>query len=297
MFHKLHTFLGKRSRACFALASLFAMPFVSLPATATQGLSFTDRFNNAIDAVQAGIDIFWPGDFDSENINAQVGMGFGWTPDYLGSNSYRFRALPIIDIRYKDLWRISGSKISYNVFKRGIFEAGPFVNIHFGRNERTHKALNGLGDIGTTLDLGIFARIKRESLIVELDARRAISEGQGTAIRLTAGHGILQKGNLALAFAVRGRYMSRKGMQTNFGITERQAANSLMGYEPFRAGAGLSEASANLVGAYRVTEKFRVMGLMSVGHLFGDAADSPIVKGPNGSPVQTLMGLGFTMMF
>jgi len=263
----------------------------------SRGLDLADRFNSAIEAVQQGIDLIWPGDLDSEQINARMGVGFGWVPDYIGSDNYRFRALPILDVRYKELWRLSGSKITYTAFKTDGLEVGPLVNLHFGRKESANKALTGLGDIGTTLDVGIFARFKHKGLLVETDVRRGISEGQGTLARLTAAHGIYQNGNFGASLAVRLQYLSQKGMQTNYGITQKQADASRAGYDPFRASAGLSDMSVNIIGAYRLTEKARLMSLVSVGHLLGDAANSPLVTNGTGSPLQVIAGVGLMMQF
>lgn len=286
-----------RFRKFMLPASLLTAAFCQTTAThaASQGLSLADRFNNAIEAVQEGIDIIWPGDLDSEHINARMGLGVGWIPDYVGSDNYRFRAVPILDIRYKELWRLNGSKLTFTAFKTDKLEVGPLLNLHFGRKESSNKALTGLGDIGTTFDVGVFARFKRESLLIDADIRRALGAGQGTAIRLTAGHGIYQNGNFGAGLGIRLRYMSKKGMQTNFGITREQADNSV--YEAFQASAGLSEVSANIIGAYRLTEKTRLMGLISVGHLLGDAANSPIVADGTGSPLQAIAGVGLTMQF
>jgi|GEM_PF-1059840 len=263
----------------------------------SRGLDLADRFNSAIEAVQQGIDLIWPGDLDSEQVNARMGVGFGWVPDYVGSDNYRFRALPILDIRYKDRWRLNGSKVTYTVFKTDTLELGPLVNLHFGRKESANKALTGLGSIGTTLDVGLFARFKRESLLVEADIRRGISEGQGILARLTASHGIYKNGDFAAGVGLRVAYLSQKGMQTNYGITAEQAETSSAGYDPFRASAGLSDVSAYVVGAYRLTEKTRLMSLVSVGHLLGDAADSPLVANGTGSPLQVIAGVGLMMEF
>lgn len=280
-------------------ASLLAAAFcqTNTAHATSQGLNLADRFNSAIEAVQQGIDLIWPGDLDSEQMNARMGVGFGWVPDYVGSDNYRFRALPILDVRYKEIWRLNGSKVTYTVFKTDTLEVGPLVNLHFGRKESANKALTGLGDIGTTLDLGLFTRFKRESLLVEADIRRGISAGQGTLARLTASHGIYQNGDFAAGLGLRVLYLSQKGMQTNYGITPEQAEASSAGYDPFRASAGLSEVSAHVVGAYRLTENTRLMSLVSVGHLLGDAANSPLVANGTGSPLQVIAGVGLMMQF
>lgn len=274
--------------ACFLMAPA---------ASANQGFNLADRFNNAIEAVQEGIDIIWPGDLDSEDVNARLGVGFGWTPDYVGSDSYRFRVLPIIDFRYKEVWRLNGSKFTYSAFRKGEFEAGPLLNLHFGRKESQNQYLTGLGNIPATLEVGAFARFKKESMLLEGDVRQALGAGQGMTVRLTAGHGVYQNGNFVAGLGFRARFMSKKGMQTNFGITQEQSDKSLYGFDTFEAKAGISEVSANVIGAYRLTDKVRLLGLVSVGHLFGSAASSPLSSGTAGSDIQVIAGTGLTFQF
>lgn len=286
------------SLAARLLAAVYVMAATAPAANASsQGLNLADRFNNAIEAVQEGIDVIWPGDLDSEHMNARLGVGFGWVPDYIGSDNYRFRAVPIIDVRYKEVWRLNGSKFTYSAFKHGDFEAGPLINLHFGRRESVNKALEGLGDIATTLDVGFFASYKRNSLLLDLDVRQALGAAQGLQVRFTAGHGIYQSGNFGMGLGIRAKYMSGKAMQTNFGITAKQAANSGRGYDMFDADGGISEVSANVLAAIRVNEKVRILGLVSAGNLFGSAADSPLTGGGAGSRFQVIAGTGLTLQF
>lgn len=272
-------------------------------ASSSDGFFLGDRFNNAIEAVQQGIDVIWPGDLDSESFNARIGFGMGLVPDYVGSDNYRFLFIPILDVRYKDVWHLNGSRFTYSAIRSGdsaqtgIFEAGPLINLHFGRRERVNSRLAGLGNIPTTLDVGGFANYRRKSLLLELDVRQALGAGQGLQVRMTAGHGVFKSGNFGLGVGIRAKYLSRKSMQTNFGITPDQAERSQAGLPAFTASAGVSEISVNMLGALRLNEKVRLLGLVSAGNLFGSAADSPLVAGGNGSRFQAIIGTGLTLQF
>ena len=277
-------------------ASLVAQPAAANPLTAAQGLNLADRFSNAIEAVQEGLDFIWPGDYRPEDVSARFGAGFGWMPDYVGSDNYRFRALPIIDIRYKQVWRLNGGKFTYSAMRRGNFEAGPLLNLHFGRRESSNRALIGLGDISTTMDVGAFARFRTEKWTIDTDFRKALGAGRGWQARLTAGHGIYKSGNFAAGAGLRAKFLSKKAMQTNFGITPAQAAMSNAGYAAFKTKGGLAEVSANVIGAYRFSDSTRIWGLVSLGRLFGSAAKSPIVDG-KGSDFQAIAGTALTIQF
>jgi outer membrane protein len=273
------------------------LPFLFSAGASADRFNISDRFYNALEAVQEGIDLLLPGDLDSQDVTARVGLGLGWTPDYEGSNNYRFRAIPLIDIRYKEVWRLNGGQFTYSAFRSGDFEAGPLLNLNGGRSENTNKALEGLGDISTTLDVGFFARYSTKAMLISGDVRQALGAGRGMQIRLTAGHGIYKSGNFAMGAGVRAKWLSGKAMQTSFGVTPEQSANSARGIEAYDANAGLSDISANLIGVYQLTPSVRMLGLVSVGTLLGSAADSPLTGGGFGSSTQFLGGTGIQFLF
>lgn len=288
----------KRSlRYSLGAIAAFAMPFLFSASAQADRFNISDRFYNALEAVQEGIDLLLPGDLDSQDVRARIGVGLGWTPDYEGSNNYRFRAIPLIDIRYKEVWRLNGGQFTYSAFRSGGFEAGPLLNLNGGRSEHANKALEGLGDISTTVDVGIFARYSTPSMLISSDFHQALGAGRGKQIRLTAGHGIYRSGNFAIGAGIRAKWLSKKAMQTSFGITPEQSANSVRGIEAFEANAGVSDISANVIGVYQLTPSVRVLGLVSVGTLLGSAADSPITGGQYGSATQFIGGTGLQFLF
>jgi outer membrane protein len=90
-------------------------------------------------------------------------------------------------------------------------------------------------------------------------------------------------------------------MQTNYGITAEQAASSRLRLPEFRASSGFAEINGNLIGSYELTEQTRLLGLFSFGRLLGDAADSPLASGIDGSGVgsstQILGGIAISYLF
>jgi outer membrane protein len=283
------------------LKKLFgALLFAPLYTAPLQAQSFiNDGVNAALEAVQEGLDLIWPDKLSLDDVNARVGFGLGTTPDYVGSNDYRVRLVPLVDIRYKDEWRLNGSLLTFTAHRRENFEFGPLVNLRFGRAEESNNALTGLGNIATTIEVGGFARYKTPSALVSLDYRHGLGAGIGSSLRLTAGHGVYKSedGNFVAMLGARAKWISKRTMQTEFGITQTQSNNSAFDFPSFATGSGVSEASVNVVGAYKLNEKWRLLSLVSYGRLFGDAADSPLVDGGTGSATQWVGGAGMAFSF
>lgn len=284
-------------RRLFTIISMAATASLMATPAAQAQFNIGDRFDAAVEFMQQGIDLIWPGDLRKHGFNTKLGVGIGLTPDYIGSDNYRLRVIPIIDIRYKERWRLNGSLLTYAALKNGPFEAGPLLNLRFGRPESRNRILRGLREIDTTFEVGAFARYQTKSGLVSVDYRHALSEDLGGSVRFTAGHGFYKTGNFVAIAGVRGRWLTRKSTQRQFGITAQDAERSEAGLPVFTASSGFSELSGNLVGAYRLNERVRLLSLVSVGRLFGDAKDSPLVSGATGSPTQFIMGFGITRQF
>jgi len=282
--------MAKRSSAAILAAVAFAVP-------ASAQFNIGDRFANAIESMHSGIDSIWPDDLKLDGMTVRAGFGIGTTPDYIGSGDYRLRVLPIIDIRYKERWRLNGSLLTYAAINNGPWQAGPLINLAFGRPESRNRVLAGIREIDTTFEAGAFARYQTTSGLVSLDYRHSLGNGLGGSVRFTVGHGIYKSGNFVTIVGARARWLSDKAMQRNFGLTQQDSQNSEFGLPAFAANSGVSEVSANVIGAYRLNDRVRVLSLLSVGHLLGDAADSPLVRGDNGSPLQVIFGVGFTTQF
>jgi len=272
-------------------------PLISTAAAAQSFIG--EGINSAVEAVQEGLDLIWPDELSLEDVNARVGFGIGTTPDYIGSDDYRLRVIPLLDIRYRDDWRLNGSLLTFTAKRYGKFEVGPLMNLRLGRAQERNPALHGLGSINTTIEMGAFARYKTDSALLSVDYRHGLASGIRSSVRLTAGHGIYksQGGDFVAMLGLRAKWLSKGSMQTEFGITPTQSLTSEIGLRAFETDAGFSEVSVNLVGAYRLNEKIRFLSLVSYGHLLGDAKDSPLANEGVGSPSQLVVGGGIAFGF
>lgn len=280
-----------------AVALSAALPAIGFTVPAAAQLDIGDRFSGALEGIYDGIDIIWPDDLKLEGLRARIGVGFGVVPDYVGSNDYDFRVIPLIDIRYKDRLRLDGSLLTYALYKDDGLSIGPLLNLALGRPQSRNPLLEGIRDIDTTFEAGVFARYQTKAGQATINLRKALGDDLGWSVRFNAAHGIYKSGDFLALASVRGRWLSDQAMQRHFGITEAGAQTSEAGLPAFRASSGVSDASIDLVGALTLSERTRLLSLVSYGHLFGDAADSPLVRGPSGSRSQIIFGIGFTGQF
>jgi len=259
--------------------------------------NFIDSVGEALDVVQSGIEDILPYDPGDSDFRSRLGFATGALPDYPGSDNYRWRVLPIIDLRYKERWRLNGTKLTYNFRPNKRLQAGPLADLRFGRKENRNKALAGLGNISSTVEVGAFVRYREKSLLLSSDIRQALGARQGTTIRATIGHGLYKGERLTLAAAIKGKWLSNRGMQTNFGISPEQAIASDGRYSVFAADSGMSEVHFSVFGLYELRERIRLVGIVQAGHMLGDARDSPLVTEGIGDAFQVVSGIGLIFDF
>ena len=136
---------------------LFAFIF-GLSASLAEAQSINGLLTNVTDTISDLTDIMLPG-----VTNIRIGLGPVVTPAYEGSNDYKVRAAPLISLRYSDIVQVDNNNIRVNVlgsdsfFQSDDFKAGPLVRLDFGRDESDSIDLTGLGNVGTSVELGLFA--------------------------------------------------------------------------------------------------------------------------------------------
>ena len=287
-------FIMKFMRVPAALTVLFT---TITPASYAADLEIIDQLNNALESIQEGVDSIWPGDIDFTGMDIQLGVGAGFTPDYLGSNNYRLRVMPRYSIRYKNLWRLNGTKFSYNAIRAKNLLAGPILSYRFGRSESNNKALTGLGDVDDSFEIGAFVKYKYKRLSVNADFRQATETSKGSIFRLTLGHGLYANDTLKVGFGMRLKWLSTAAMRTHFGITNAQSLTSEYGHNAFAPKSSFSEVDTSIVVSYKLSPEAKLTSLLSYGRLIGAAGNSPLTGGQLGSSNQLIFGTALMYSF
>jgi outer membrane protein len=229
----------------------------------------------------------------------EVGPGVILRPNFPGARHLKPFAGPDIKIRYKDIATLSTIGDSYvNFLNSDGVRAGPVFSFSPPRSTSDDReALTGLHEIPWTFRLGGF---------VEFDVSEA------ARLNLTVQHGLFGHGGLAakgkLEFQQKiefqkGLYLKHgpfidvyDGAYTKdyFGITSTEAG--LSSYAPFAPGVG-AKAGVSLAALYPINDSWLPGVFIEASQLLGDAAQSPITKGPYGSATQWAVGFSITYRF
>ncbi len=272
---------------------LVAIMIVALTPRAADA-AVEDLLDNAIDVVTSGFDYVWPEALDKDGLRFRLGVGVGTSPDYLGSDNYRMRILPLIDMRYKNAFVLQGTKLRINVMKKGTVKAGPLINYKFGRSANSNPALYGWGDVKDTVQLGAFVEVRRNHMLISGDVRAALGAGMGYEVNGLLAHGLYKNGDYSLYAGARAKWASKSYNQTIFGVTAEQA--QISGLAEFHPGAGFATTDVNLVGRYKVYPNLFIEGLIGSMVILGGPAKSPLVA-DKGNNLQMIGGVGLRYAF
>jgi len=209
-------------------------------------------------------------------------------PAYEGSDAYVGSAVPVVDLRYRDLFFASvRDGIGVNVLREDWVTLAPVLRYRFGRDQDANRALYGMGDIDGTFEAGVLAVFGTGPARLRLEAAQGLNGGgsEGFQARADLTYGTPLGARL---FAVGGpnvTYGDRSYNQTYFGVSPEQAARS--GYQQYSAGAGINSVGLSASANYRLWRGFSLTATAEVKQLLYDVADSPIVR----EPTQAFVGL------
>jgi outer membrane protein len=214
--------------------------------------------------------------------NVVLGAGAGVQPTYEGSDRYRAVPIPIFSAVWRDTVALDYNGLSA-YWRGGGFTLGGGLTFDTGRSQSSSSLfqgddrLYGLGDIPAALGVKAFASYQLGP--VGLDASL-------TKLTANGNDGLLAKFGASVPYAISERvtliglasttWANQSYMQTHFGVTQAQAANS--GYAAYSASAGLKDVSVGLAARYRIDEHWLLSLDARASFLTNDAAYSPITR-------------------
>lgn len=247
-----------------------------------------------------GLNFTWAPAVADEAGNAlrvTIGPGVIVSPEFEGAEKYDVTPVPYVDIRYGEVFFASYvDGIGARLVNWHGFSAGPLVRVDFGRDEDDSRYLSGLGDIEIGVELGGFFQYDYDRYFTtRLELRQAVSGHNGFVADLEAAVKFRLAESVFGSIGPQISYGGSDYMENYFGVTPAQSIAS--GYAIYDADAGFKSAGVNANLIYRVTDRISLAAFGGYKRLIGDAAESPIVKGPGGSPDQFLAGAGLTYTF
>jgi outer membrane protein len=220
-----------------------------------------------------------------------LGVVAGYTPDYEGSNDYEFGWAPNYAITWRETVYAKNSEAGVNVVNSGGWKAGPMIYWESGRDEDDNDKLEGLGDVDSSTNAGLFIKYKSKPFRFQLQGAHDIGNGhEGTVIQAAAGFRYpFDDARVLLMFTT--TFADDNYMTEYFSVNGRQSQQS--GLEKYDADAGFKDVGVKLSTGYRLWRGLRIGAQVQWTRLIGDAGDSPIVDDEN----QFVFGIGLSYRF
>jgi MipA family protein len=224
---------------------------------------------------------------DKPGLRVTFGAGVAWVPQYPGAEDYRFRAIPVIGIGYGRFFAggdpegggADGPGVGVSLYRDSSWSFSLALALGLGeaRRESDHPDLAGTGDIDRATRLVAAGRYRWRWLQVALRVAPDVSgKGQGTValLDLTARYRASDKLTFSAGPGI--TWADDDNMQTFFGVTPEQAANSRL--PAYEAHGGVQMVRFGVSAAYRIDPQWTVATRLGTGRLVGDAERSPITR-------------------
>ncbi|RED53841.1 MipA/OmpV family protein [Aestuariispira insulae] len=247
-----------------------------------------------------------------------VGGGMFVAPDYEGSDEYEGGIMAELGVGYEReldpkegetdyFFGLQDASLSLNngldlgiarLYRpEGMYRMGLGLGYGGGREASDNNDLRGLGDIDDyaegALTLEYFS--PDEAWNGGLTLSQDLSgETSGSTLTGYVGYTFPVADNITLTTAANVVWADDDHMQAYFGISDRQASNSI--YSRYSAGSGLKSAGVDLTLNWMFAEDWAVIANTGYTRLSGDAADSPIVD-QKGSENQFISMVGVMYQF
>ena len=224
----------------------------------------------------------------------RIGAGARYVAKYEGSDEMKTRALPLIDITWKDrVFLNPRDGLGVRVYRAHNLTASVGAGYVFGRDESDGDALRGMGDIDETAAANLGLKYDLGLLEFRAGVSRHLGGSEGTlvkaGVRATAPFALLSgrmkpqgmgdeglKGPV-LKLGASATWADGNYMESYFGVNPAQSSAS--GHPRHDPGAGFKSVDFEVGVIYLFADgHWAVIAQGGYSQLLGDAAESPIVR-------------------
>jgi outer membrane protein len=228
-----------------------------------------------------------------EGFSGSLGMTVVTSPEFEGSNRYRVRVLPVMDLSYGPVFLSMGDGLGLNLVPAPGWIIAPTLRYRWARKEKDSDLLRGLGDLKDGVEAGGIIRWQPGPAGLSLKVFQGLGRVDGLTAELGADYGTALTEDLSGSVGLSAVFADRKYNQRYFGITQAQAGKS--DYPVYDPGAGLKNVAATASLGYDLTEYLELGLWTQYKRLTGPAADSPLVE--RGSADQFISAISMTLEF
>jgi outer membrane protein len=227
-----------------------------------------------------------------------LGVEGRFLPSYDGADSMDLTAFPVFQMRRAGShakFRSPRDGFGFGLYETNNFRVGPVGKLKRNRDQSDHDDLRGLGDVGWTLEAGLFAEYWWTPwLRTRGEIRNGIGGHHGLVGDLTADAVYQFAPAWTLSGGPRMTLVSGAAVDPYFSVDAAQSLAS--GLPVYEAGGGIRSYGVGAQLRYEVTPQWGTYVYVEYERLTGDVADSPLVA-LRGSANQTTVGAGITYSF
>jgi outer membrane protein len=219
-------------------------------------------------------------------------------PAFQGADHDLWRPYPLFDIRRAgtpERFRGPRDGAGIALYESGSFQAGPVGQLRGPRNEHDDPGLQGLGNVGWTVELGGFAEYWAAPFLrLRGELRQGIGGHHGITSDLMVDGVFALTPQLTISGGPRASFATGPATSPYFSINAAQSQVS--GLPVYDAKGGLHSFGLGAQARYRWTPEWAAHVFLEYEHLQGDAANSPLVV-LRGDPNQLTFGVGMSRSF
>lgn len=234
------------------------------------------------------------------NMRVATGGFVSIRPVYEGSNKFRVTGIPVVYPRFGNgepsrLEFRGVDDIRYKAIRNAGFQVGPLVGYRFGRKQSDAAELGGLGNVGSGVVVGGFAKYGFGGGFADIALSKQVSglSDSGFTARFGVGYEAQITQKLTGRIYASGTFASNDYMDRYFSVSAAQSAASVSNYRMFDAGAGVKNVDLTTSLNFQATDRVSLRASAGYSRIVGDTAKSPISISDN----QFSGGLGLIFTF
>ncbi|MCK5750950.1 MAG: MipA/OmpV family protein [Oricola sp.] len=214
-----------------------------------------------------------------EETNLSVGVGPVYRPDYFGSNDYEFDADPQVYVKFRNFVFLDSDGADFGIIGFSRFRAGPTIKIRGRRDQDENPALDGLGDVGATFEMGGFvATTFLERFAFKAKARHAIKTGHhGTTVDGYLTALLFRAGPVSVSTSGQATWIDDDFADAYFSITPEQSARSGGRLPVYEVDSGFRDVGGSVNAYINVGKRWSLNPYPTYQYIFRDYAETPII--------------------
>lgn len=214
-----------------------------------------------------------------DETNLSLGVGPEYEPDYFGSDDYEFGADPQVYVKFRNFVFLDDDGADFGLIGFSRFRAGPSIKIRGRRDQDDNPALAGLGDVGTTFEMGGFiATTFLERFAFKAKARHAIKTGHhGTVVDGYLTALLFRAGPVSFATTGQATWIDNDFADAYFSITPEQSLATGGRLAPYDVDSGFRDVGGSINAYINIGDRWSLNPYATYQYVFRDYARSPII--------------------